>query len=121
MTKTDPIQSAVSEGKLMPSAASNITAYLAAKLPDWAQASIGELVAKGSWSELNDRFYRFLEFGTGGMRGRTIGVVSTTAEQGRALAGSIAGARYVELDAAHLSNIERANDFTKTVLEFLGA
>jgi 3-oxoadipate enol-lactonase len=46
---------------------------------------------------------------------------STTAEQGRALAGSIAGARYVELDAAHLSNIERANDFTKTVLEFLGA
>jgi 3-oxoadipate enol-lactonase len=37
------------------------------------------------------------------------------------LAGSIPGARYVELDAAHLSNIERANDFTKTVLEFLGA
>ena len=45
---------------------------------------------------------------------------STTAAQGRELAGSIEGARYVELDAAHLSNIERAGDFTKTLLEFLG-
>jgi len=45
---------------------------------------------------------------------------STTAEQGRELAGYIKGARYVELDAAHLSNIEQAGAFTKTLLEFLG-
>ncbi|MEX2043843.1 MAG: phospho-sugar mutase, partial [Opitutus sp.] len=31
---------------------------------------------------MNDRFYRHLEFGTGGMRGRTIGVVATAAETG---------------------------------------
>jgi len=31
---------------------------------------------------LNDRFYRYLEFGTGGMRGRTIGVVAAAAETG---------------------------------------
>jgi phosphoglucomutase len=31
---------------------------------------------------VNDRFYRYLEFGTGGMRGRTIGVVPTAAETG---------------------------------------
>jgi len=66
----------------MPAAASNIEAFLGAGLPDWARASIGELVDKGSWSELNDRFYRELEFGTGGIRGRTIGVVTTAAEAG---------------------------------------
>ena len=36
-----------------------------------ARAAIEELVAKQQWPELNDRFYRTLEFGTGGMRGRT--------------------------------------------------
>ena len=46
---------------------------------------------------------------------------STTAAQGRELAGYIAGSRYVELDAAHLSNIEQADVYTKTLLEFLGA
>ena len=32
---------------------------------------------------MNDRFYRDLEFGTGGIRGRTIGAVSTAAETGK--------------------------------------
>jgi 3-oxoadipate enol-lactonase len=45
--------------------------------------------------------------------------VSTTAEQGRALASGIPGARYVELDAFHISNIEKADEFTRTVLPFL--
>jgi phosphoglucomutase len=60
----------------------NLAAFLAAKLPPWAEASIDELVAAGAWSELNDRFYRYLEFGTGGMRGRTIGVRAAAAETG---------------------------------------
>lgn len=47
--------------------------------------------------------------------------LSTTAAQGRELAASINGARYVEFDCAHLSNIEKSGDFTKIVLEFLGA
>lgn len=67
----------------MPSAAENIAAFVAAKLPTWAEKSIEELVAKGAWGELNDRFYRFLEFGTGGMRGRTIGVTAASAETGK--------------------------------------
>jgi 3-oxoadipate enol-lactonase len=45
--------------------------------------------------------------------------MSTTAAQGRELAGSIAGADYKELDAAHLSNIERAGEHTRAVLDFL--
>lgn len=46
---------------------------------------------------------------------------STPDEQGRMLAGNIAGARYVELDAQHLSNVEQADAFTRAVLDFLRA
>ena len=46
---------------------------------------------------------------------------ATPPEQGRALATAIPGARYLELDAAHLSNIEAAGAFTAALLEFLPA
>jgi len=82
MTTLPKIHAAVAAGQLMPSTAENIAAFLAAGLPTWAQASIDELVAQSAWGELNDRFYRYLEFGTGGMRGRTIGVVTAPAETG---------------------------------------
>ncbi|ABE35307.1 3-oxoadipate enol-lactonase [Paraburkholderia xenovorans LB400] len=45
--------------------------------------------------------------------------LAATPAQGRELAQAIAGARYVELDASHISNIERADAFTKTVVDFL--
>jgi phosphoglucomutase len=83
MTQNDPIRSAVEAGQLMPSSAANIGAFLGAGLPGWAGASIRELVENKSWGELNDRFYRELEFGTGGIRGRTIAAVPTAAEAGR--------------------------------------
>jgi len=82
MTPSEKLRAAVASGALMPAAAANINAYLSAKLPAWAQSSIGELVDNGSWGELNDRFYRELEFGTGGIRGRTIATVATRAETG---------------------------------------
>jgi 3-oxoadipate enol-lactonase len=46
--------------------------------------------------------------------------LAATPEQGRELAAGIGGARYVELDASHLSNWEQAEAFTETLLEFLG-
>ncbi|MDO8540275.1 MAG: phospho-sugar mutase [Opitutaceae bacterium] len=82
MTTLDRITAAAKSGLLLPSTAENLAAFLAAKLPAWAEKSIDELVARGEWAELNDRFYRFLEFGTGGMRGRTIGVKPAAAETG---------------------------------------
>ena len=82
MTTLDRIATAATAGHLLPGAAENLAAFLAAKFPAWAARSIDELVAQGAWSELNDRFYRYLEFGTGGMRGRTIGVIATRAETG---------------------------------------
>ena len=82
MTSTDKITAAVRDGKLLTSAADNLNAWLKAGLPAWAQDSLTELIDRGEWNELNDRFYRYLEFGTGGMRGRTIGRVTAKAETG---------------------------------------
>lgn len=82
MSVTDQIAQAVKNGQLLSSAADNLRSWLQAGLPAWAEQSLQELIARGDWSELNDRFYRYLEFGTGGMRGRTIGVKTATAETG---------------------------------------
>jgi 3-oxoadipate enol-lactonase/4-carboxymuconolactone decarboxylase len=46
---------------------------------------------------------------------------ATTPAQGRALADAIPGARYLELEASHLSNVEAAGPFTDEVLRFLSA
>ncbi|MBM3864512.1 MAG: phospho-sugar mutase [Verrucomicrobia bacterium] len=99
----DRLAAAVQSGRLLSSAADNVRSFLQAGLPEWARASIRELVDAEAWSELNDRFYRFLEFGTGGMRGRTIGVRPTAAELGGNPGGSPA-------HAAVGSNV--LNDFT---------
>lgn len=77
------LSSAVSEGKLLESARTHILALLAGSASPIAAAAIGELVAGEAWEELNDRFFKTLAFGTGGLRGRTIGRVITSAEQGK--------------------------------------
>jgi 3-oxoadipate enol-lactonase len=45
--------------------------------------------------------------------------LAATPAQGRELAESVPGARYVELDASHISNVELADAYTKTVVDFL--
>jgi 3-oxoadipate enol-lactonase len=44
---------------------------------------------------------------------------STTPEAGELIVDAINGARSVTLDAAHLSNLEQADAFTKAVIDFL--
>lgn len=69
--------------ELLPASIDNILrAYESNETPAWARASIEELVQGSEWTELNDRFYKKLAFGTGGIRGRTIGRVVTKAEKG---------------------------------------
>jgi 3-oxoadipate enol-lactonase len=46
---------------------------------------------------------------------------ATPPAAGQLIAGSIHGAQTVELDAAHLSNLEQPTAFTKAVLDFLQA
>ncbi|MFM1852434.1 MAG: hypothetical protein RIS54_2118 [Verrucomicrobiota bacterium] len=84
MSILEKIDAAGAAGHLMASTVENIRAFLAAGLPAWAEQGIGELVEAGEWAELNDRFYTFLAFGTGGMRGRTVGRIVTASERGAA-------------------------------------
>ena len=78
------IESAVQEGKLSTDSAENVGRLMReSKQVPRMVASIQELVDKCEWEELNDRFFRTLAFGTGGLRGRTIGKVVTKAEMGK--------------------------------------
>ncbi|MFJ4290558.1 3-oxoadipate enol-lactonase [Cupriavidus sp. NPDC089707] len=44
---------------------------------------------------------------------------STTAQEGRALADAIPGARFIELPAAHISNFEQPGRFTAALIDFV--
>ena len=83
MNLIETIESAGAEGFLLESAVSNLKIWASSDfLPEWVVASINELVQKEQWEELNDRFYQNMTFGTGGIRGRTIGKFSTSVEHG---------------------------------------
>src|SRR5678815_2930768 len=76
------IEQAVAHKQLITSSAKNIRTLLEGAASDLYFRSVKELVHAAEWQELNDRFYNFLAFGTGGLRGRTIGKIVTRAEQG---------------------------------------
>jgi len=80
---SDLLLSAVADGRLLESAKNNIELLLAGASSDVPLNSVQELIAGGKWEELNDRFFKTLAFGTGGLRGRTIGKNVTAAEQGK--------------------------------------
>lgn len=78
----EELDRAVAAGNLLESANENIRALLAGVTGDLSLRVIQELVTGAQWNELNDRFFKKLAFGTGGLRGRTIGRVVTSVEQG---------------------------------------
>ena len=83
MSLLESIQSAGQSGKLMKSTVKNMRQWVEGNfLPDWALRSLEELLAQEAFEELDDRFYKNMQFGTGGMRGRTIGQVSADSEKG---------------------------------------
>ena len=79
---TEQIDRALSDGKLRADAAENIRRILSGEESDFAARVIGALSQANEWEELNDRFYKTLAFGTGGLRGRTIGKIVTPSERG---------------------------------------
>ena len=81
-TLTEQINHALSDGKLRTDATEHIRKTLAGAESEFVASVIGELIEENEWEELNDRFYKTLTFGTGGLRGRTIGKVVTKAELG---------------------------------------
>jgi len=78
----ESIAKAESTGDLLASAAENIRRMLGRASSTITESVITELAGTGRWDELNNRFFRTLAFGTGGLRGKTIGEVVTKIEAG---------------------------------------
>lgn len=102
------LHSAVQAGSLLQSSATNIHQMLTRSDSAVVQQSISDLVEAGAWDELNDRFYKTLAFGTGGLRGRTIGKVVTASEQGAPQALGRPEWPCVGTNAMNYYNISRA-------------
>jgi len=102
------IEQAVAHGQLIGSSAKNIRTLLEGAGSDVYFRSVKELVDAAEWQELNDRFYQTLAFGTGGLRGRTIGKIATTAERGNAREGERPELPCVGTNAMNFFNINRA-------------
>ena len=99
---------AVANRQLIESAAKNIRSLLAGAQSPLYEKTVSELIAAEAWSELNDRFYKTLAFGTGGLRGRTIGKIVTKAERGRAAENDPPEFPCVGTNAMNYYNISRA-------------
>ena len=102
------IDRAVADGQLMESAEKNILNLLAGSPSDFYLQVVGELVGADAWPELNDRFYQTLVFGTGGLRGRTIGKIVTAAERGSSRKDERPQFPCVGTNAMNFFNISRA-------------
>lgn len=77
------LQAAVQASDLLAESLANIQHLLEGATSALEESVIQELVDRKEWKELNDRFFRTLAFGTGGLRGKTIGNIVTSLEQGK--------------------------------------
>ena len=102
------IERAAARGQLLESTAKNVRSLLAGATIDLYFSSIKQLADSCEWSELNDRFYQALAFGTGGLRGRTIGKIVTAAERGNAREDERPEFPCVGTNAMNFFNINRA-------------
>src|SRR5262245_9808460 len=104
---TAKIQAAAAGGQLLESSSKNLLALLGKTSSPVSKASIAELVEAGNWKELDNRFFRTLAFGTGGLRGKTISSV-TKAEKGTPQALGRPEFPCVGTNAMNYYNISRA-------------
>src|SRR6059058_1616545 len=102
------IERAITDDQLMESTGKNIRMLLGSDPSDLYLRTVNELVTNSKWSELNDRFYQTLSFGTGGLRGRTSGKIVTTAERGNARENERPEFPCVGTNAMNFFNISRA-------------
>ena len=102
------LEEATRAGELRGSAAENIRELLGASASTIYIAAVSELARAGKWAELNDRFYRTLAFGTGGLRGRTIGKIVTKVEWGEAGENERPQFPCVGTNAMNFFNVSRA-------------
>lgn len=102
------LERACAAGELLESSARNIHKLLSGAPAPLCQQVVTELVTAEAWGELNDRFYKTLTFGTGGLRGRTIGKIVTQAERGGTNAAEPPEFPCVGTNAMNFYNISRA-------------
>jgi phosphoglucomutase len=112
------LQAAAQRGALLASSLQNIRALLAASSQPLYLQAVEQLAEGGHWEELNDRFYQTLKFGTGGLRGRTIGRVVSAAERGNAAEGQPPEHPCVGTNSMNYYNIARA---TRGLVAYLRA
>ncbi len=75
------LRAASKSGSISPAALDGAVRWLeSGALPGEAVAALADLAVRGCWAELEDRFYKGIAFGTGGMRGRTVGRVPAAGE-----------------------------------------
>jgi len=101
------LDAALTDGNLLQSSHENITELLSSGNPIY-EASVAELAERQEWTELNNRFFKKLAFGTGGLRGRSIGEIVTAAERGSAVDGERPEYPCVGTSGLNYYNITRA-------------
>ena len=104
----ETLQRAVEEGHLLAASSANILKLLSQGNNPVYRAAIEELSENRQWTELNDRFFKTLAFGTGGLRGRTIGKIVTRAEVGSQAGGERPEFPCVGTNAMNFYNVSRA-------------
>ncbi len=104
------LQDAVASKKLLTESLRNIEILLRGAPSDLYERVITELAEAGEWTELNDRFFKTLAFGTGGLRGRTIGKAIAPSERGEKKNPSALPPQFpcVGTNAMNFFNISRA-------------
>lgn len=76
------LDAALASGDLLEASHGNISEMLAQSSESRYELAVTELAEGENWGELNDRFFKKMAFGTGGLRGRTIGRVVPAVEKG---------------------------------------
>jgi len=106
--KALPTNAALQTAELLDTVARNVRLLVTSSASSVNIDSVTQLAEGGQWVEMVDRFWRTLAFGTGGLRGRTIGRVVTAAELGKAKPGERPDVPCVGTNAMNYFNISRA-------------
>jgi len=118
---SEKLRNAKNQNSILPSTYDSCLAWLNSNPSPLVVEGLTELLDKNQWSELDDRFYKTLAFGTGGIRGRTIGKFVTSAEQGTAPKGSCPLYPAIGSNCMNDFNVRRATiglvEYIRTVKE----
>src|ERR1700730_2516673 len=116
----ETLEHAVHDRRLLEASVANILRLLSGGNNPLYTAAIQELTEKEAWTELDDRFFKTLAFGTGGLRGRTIGKIVTRAEAGNGLGRGCPEFPCVGTNAMNFYNISRATQgLVRYIKEYL--